>query len=99
MLANKMISICSSYDFNPCKLWYYLKSLCFLQISTERQRLHDDHKRTFQEEFGKYIRAATVNRSTSMQSVLFASGNIRVLRRVPDLFSAMVDRDNSIQLP
>ena len=57
----------------------------------ERQRLHSDHKRLFEEEFGKYMRATKVNRSISMQSVMSSKHAKKWLRDPPNLANAMVD--------
>lgn len=68
-------------------------------MHNERQKLHSDHKRLFEEEFGKYMRATKVNRSISVQSVMAPKEAMKRLRNPPNLFAAIVDRDNSVPLP
>ena len=74
-------------------------SMCLLQVHNERQKLHSDHKRLFEEEFSKYMRATKVNRSISVQIVMAPKEAMKRLRNPPNLFAAMLDRDNSESLP
>ena len=73
-------------------------SLFFLQVHGERQRLHFDHKKMFEEEFGKYMRATKVNRSISMQSVMLPKDAKKRLRDPPNLSNVTVDQNNSMPL-
>ena len=55
--------------------------------------MHNNHEQMFYEEFGKYMRIAKVNRTTSVQGVMPSdANNKRQLRSVIDLFEILVDK-------